>query len=163
MLSYNKKLQKKKMPYKHDVRHKQIGSRKRAQSRYSMIVHRITNTHLKKNRCYIGIELRVNQEDFIEWYRSKDFKGASVDRIDKNGHYELSNMQVIPLVENISKDKVKAKDGMCKCYKCHNIKPLVDFVKESRRINGYSTICKKCECARTTLSQIRRKNNSTSA
>lgn len=74
-----------------------------------------------------------------------DFEGASVDRINRKGDYEISNMQVISLTDNIRKDKVKEHDGVCECYRCHKIKPINEFVKDKRRINGHSTICIECD------------------
>ena len=74
-----------------------------------------------------------------------DFEGCSVDRIDNNGHYELKNMQLISLAENISKDKTKAKNGYCECYSCFNTKKLEHFTKCKRNRNGYATICLECD------------------
>ena len=45
----------------------------------------------------------------------------------------------------IRKDKVKAKNGMCQCYVCKEIKPLSLFVTDKRRKNGHATICKECD------------------
>lgn len=137
------------MPRKNDTRYKNVGSRYRASMRYSVIMSRLSNTHTKKNRRYAGVKLLVSREDFINWFMPRDFDGCSVDRIDPKGHYELSNMQVIPLAENIAKDKRKAKDNLCECYICKSVKPLTEFVKESRRGNGYSTICIECERERS--------------
>ena len=136
------------MPSKIDLRHKQIGGKHRAMSRYYMLLHRV-NTETDKNNCYRGIEVRVTKEDFINWFMERDFEGCSVDRIDSTGHYELSNMQVIPLALNIGKDKIKAKDGKCVCFACQQEKPLEEFVRDSRRqITGRTTICKVCESKR---------------
>lgn len=122
-----------------------IGCRRRANNKYNAILTRLTTTDRKKNKSYNGVELRVSRKDFIEWYMPLDFEGASVDRIDKNGHYELSNMQVILLDENIRKDKIKAKDNYCECYICKQMKPIEAFCIDKRRKNGHSTICKECE------------------
>lgn len=119
-------------------------------SRYYMIANRLKNSHLPKNRKYSGIKLLVSKEEFITWFMAKDFKGSSVDRIDKNGHYDLANMQVITLRQNIVKEKLKSKNGLCVCRVCENQKPLDQFVKDNRQITtGYSTICKSCEVKRT--------------
>lgn len=125
-----------------------IGGRRRANNKYNGILSRLRNTDRKRNINYNGVELKVSRNDFIKWYMPLDFEGASVDRIDKNGDYVLSNMQVIPLKENIIKDKVKSKNGMCECYVCHMIKPLSMFSKDNRRTNRHSTICIDCERAR---------------
>ena len=133
------------MPLKVDNRHAEIGGNHRAMSRYYMIKYRLKNTHLPKNKNYIGIELKVSKEDFINWFTKLDFKGCSVDRIKSTGHYELSNMCVIKLVDNIRKDKLKSINGLCVCYRCNSNKPLTEFSKDKRRINGYSTCCKECD------------------
>lgn len=122
-----------------------VGSRKRANNRYNGILSRIRQSQRRKNKHYRDVNLLVSRQEFIEWYIPLDFEGASIDRIDKNGDYELPNMQVIPLIDNIRKDKVKTKDGMCECYVCHRIKPLELFTKDNRRVNGYSTLCIECE------------------
>ena len=132
-----------------DNRHKEIGGKHRALSRYYMIAHRISNTDTKKNKGYQGIKLLVEKDDFVEWFSALDFAGCSVDRIDKDGNYELSNMQVIPLSQNIAKDKLISKDGESTCYRCKNTKPLSDFVTETRNKSvGKATICKQCDSDR---------------
>lgn len=125
--------------------YKTIGSRRRANNKYNGILSRLCNIDRKKNTHYNGVKLKVSREDFINWYMPLDFDGASVDRIDKNGDYELSNMQVIPLRDNIIKDKVKSKNGFCECYVCRKTKPLVMFTKDNRRTNKHRTICIDCE------------------
>lgn len=137
------------MAKKPDTRHAQIGGRKRALSRYSMIKHRVENTHLPKNRGYVGVELRVDKETFVAWFMERDFKGCSVDRIDVSGHYELENMQVVSLAWNIARDKLKHVDGFCVCYACGQSKPSEAFAVDKRRLHtGRSTICKSCDGSR---------------
>lgn len=133
---------------KYDNRHTIIGSKHRAESRYYMILHRINHTEEKKNRNYAGVKMLINKDEFVEWFMSNDFEGASVDRIDKNKDYSMDNIQLIPLAENVRKDKVKAKNGICECYACKQIKPLEYFAKDKRRQNGHSTICKQCDSKR---------------
>lgn len=134
---------------------KTIGSRRRANNRYNGLVSRIKYyENNRKNKNYLNIKLKISRKEFIEWFMKNDFEGCSVDRIDKNGDYELSNMQLIPLVENIRKDKVKEKNGYCICYVCNENKPIEMFAIDKRRVNGHSTICKKCD-------SNRKKRNST--
>lgn len=125
-----------------------ISCRRRANNKYNAILTRLARTDNPKNKQYYGVELRVSRKEFIEWYMPLDFEGASVDRIDKNGHYELSNMQVISLEENIRKEKVKESNGFCECYNCHKVKPINEFSKDKRRKNGHSTICLACDKVR---------------
>ena len=147
------------MQCKKDSRNSIIGGRKRALSRWYMIRYRVEHTELPKNKAYKDVEFNLDKETFIKWFQERDFEHASVDRIDKNKGYTMENIQIIPLVDNIRKDKVKAKNGYCVCRKCKQLKPIEDFVKESRRINGYSTMCKICESKRSIeKNKLRRKN-----
>lgn len=116
--------------------------------RYSMIKNRVNNSHKPRNSCYAGVSLKVGREEFINWFMPLDYKGCSVDRVDNDGDYELSNMQVIPLIENMRKDRIKAQDGFCECYSCLESKPLEMFAKHPRRKTGRSTICKRCDSKR---------------
>lgn len=132
-----------------DLRNKQIGTRRRALNRYKLMLRRTKFTDLPKNKKYKGIKVRIDKEEFIKWFMENDFYNASVDRIDKNKDYTMDNIQLIPLNENIAKDKIKEKDGYCECYKCHEIKPVSLFVKDKRRTTGHSTICLDCERKRS--------------
>lgn len=143
---------------KHDDRHRIIGGRHRAAGRYAMIVHRLNHTNEKKNSCYEGIKLLIDREVFINWFMENDFEGASVDRIDPTKDYTLDNIQLIPLAENIRKDKVKAKNGVCECYKCKQVKPLEYFSKDSSRQNGHSTLCRSCDSKRRMDYEYRKRN-----
>lgn len=131
-----------------DNRHRVIGGRHRALSRYYMILNRINHTDTDKNKCYENVKMLISKDDFVKWFMENDFEGASVDRIDHTKDYSLDNIQLIPLGENVRKDKVKARNGQCECYNCKQIKPLDSFAKDSRRKNGHSTICKKCDSKR---------------
>ena len=131
-----------------DERYKQIGGRKRALSRWYMIRYRTTHTDQPKNRRYEGVVFNLDKEQFIKWFQRNDFENASVDRIDKNKGYTMDNIQLIPLLDNIRKDKTKASDGYCVCFRCKQKKPIEDFAKDSRRLNGHSTLCKVCDVER---------------
>lgn len=133
---------------KKDNRHSIIGGKHRALNRYYMILNRLKNTNRNKNACYQDVKMLIDKDTFVDWFMKNDFQGASVDRIDKTKDYTMNNIQMIPLDENIRKDKVKAKDGMCECFVCKELKPLEMFAKDSRRKNGHSTICKKCDVQR---------------
>ena len=128
-----------------DKRYLCIGGKHRALSRYYMILNRIKTSHRSRSLCYKNVRMLIDKDTFVKWFMENDFEGCSVDRIDKNKDYSLDNIQMIPLPENIRKDRVKAKDGFCECYKCKEIKPLDSFAKDNRRQNGHSTICKKCD------------------
>lgn len=134
---------------KHDNRHKMIGGKHRASSRYYMILNRIKNYDRDKNQCYKNIEMLIDKDTFIEWFMQHDFEGASIDRIDSKKPYSMDNIQLISLDENIRKDKVKARDGFCQCYRCREYKPLESFATDHRRKNGHTTICKACDSKRS--------------
>ena len=133
---------------KQDNRHKDIGGKHRALSRYYMILHRINHTDTKKNKHYAGVKMLIDRDTFVDWFMTNDFEGASVDRIDNTKDYSLDNIQLIPISENIAKDRVKAKDGMCECYMCNENKPLEFFAVDKRRKTGRATICKSCDSKR---------------
>lgn len=137
------------MPLKIDNRHKIIGGRHRALARYHMLCNRVKNSHLPKNKNYQYVKVLVEKEAFISWFMPLDYVGCSVDRKDNMGHYELSNMQIIPLVVNIAKDHLQIKNGMRKCCVCKTEKILSDFVQDLRISVGVSTLCKSCEATRT--------------
>lgn len=140
-----------------DLRLQIVGSYRRAKNRYNLIKFRTSHTYLKKNRSYNDKPFELDEQEFIEWFMKNDFKGASIDRIDNSKGYSMDNIQLIKLKENIGKDHRKAKNGMCKCYRCHEVKPLTEFVKDSRSYNGYATICKECERKRSVEKYHRRK------
>lgn len=136
-----------------------IGHRRRAKNRYNLIKYRTSHTERRKNECYKNISFELDEKEFIEWFMKNDFKGASVDRIDNSKGYSMDNIQLIKLEENISKNHRKAKDGMCECCRCHQIKPLSEFTKDHRTYNGYTTICKDCERKRSIEKYYRRKKD----
>ena len=138
-----------------------VGSYDRAYNRWMALNARVNNP-VGKNACYAGVKVLIDQYDFIRWFRRNDFEGGSVDRIDKLKHYEKGNLKMIPLSVNCAKDKLIACEGMSRCRACRKIKPVENFVKERRRANGLSTICKPCENERTKLRNARRVCNSRS-
>lgn len=118
-------------------------------SRYYMIKHRTTHTDQPKNYCYKGVEVLCSKDEFINWYMPQDFSGASVDRISDTGHYELSNMQVISIRQNVIKSlRTVFTDTSGKCCRCKELKSLKDFAKDKRRDNGRSSMCYKCDYTR---------------
>lgn len=138
------------MPRKIDFRHKDIGSIHRARSRYAMLLNRVRNTHRKRNECYKGVKVLVGRDEFIEWFMENDYEGCSVDRIDRHGDYELSNMQLIPSWANCGKDKLRIVDRKKECRSCKEYKPFDEMVKCSRNaLTGLDNICKRCEAKRT--------------
>lgn len=81
-----------------------------------------------KNYGGRGIRFLMTLTDFkYLWYRDKAYnmKQASIDRIDNNGNYELSNCKFIEFTENNRKDKCKLTKSQVKTvrrlYKKGNI------------------------------------------
>ena len=87
---------------------------------------RITPSRFKQNPTYRNIECRVNQavmtrffedcwDEFLRVYSIWKESGfqrnlyPSLDRINTKGHYEIGNIRVLPLRENISRDARKPR------------------------------------------------------
>jgi hypothetical protein len=120
--------------------------------------------HKMKERCatdkrYAHVKVLVEREEFVAWFQTRDFEGASVDRIDSRGHYEFSNMQVISLRENVQKACLTFKDGFGVCSECHEKKPIGLFVTCNAHLNGKRTLCKTCSNARRSRHYHRTKRN----
>lgn len=105
----------------------------------------------KKNASYASVLILMTREKFFEWCVGQAEQIAllarpSIDRLRKDGHYSIDNIQVIELVANIAKDKVTFRDGMGTCFACRKTKTLEKFVVDGRRqATGRSTICISCE------------------
>jgi hypothetical protein len=132
---------------KPDKRHAIIGGRKRAQQRWSMILHRLKGIG-PRNKHYANRALEMTQEEFISWFMERDFEGCSVDRIDNTKGYSISNIQLLPLALNMSKDKTRFDGTSHTCSKCKQTKLAENFVKDARRFSGIGSICKRCDCDR---------------
>ena len=53
-----------------------------------------------------GIQVIISRIDFIEWYLERvtdEMVRPNVDRINNDGHYEISNIQLIPARQNAHK------------------------------------------------------------
>lgn len=67
----------------------------------------------KKDNSYKQVKVLMTREQFLAWAIPRyeawlNTEGtASIDRIDTNGHYELTNIQMISMKENNSKKKRK--------------------------------------------------------
>jgi len=88
----------------------------RANQTWHKILQRVHNKN-GKNPSYAQVELRMTQEEFMAWavpkYKTWDKdnpgKTPSINRIDPFGHYELKNLEIISLDENIRKPKTNSK------------------------------------------------------
>lgn len=131
-----------------DNRHKIIGGRHRALSRYCMIKNRIKDQENPKNIKYKNMDFSLNKEDFISWFMERDFKGCSVDRIDNSRGYHMDNIQIISTSQNIKKDKTKILNGKRWCYSCKEYKDFEEMCTSNRISCGTTTICSKCNYER---------------
>ena len=107
-----------------------------------------------KRRCrerasYAHVEIRMTREEFIAWavplYEAWNRLGVpSVDRIQNDGHYEISNMQMIPATENSLKDRVNfvAPFGMSWCRDCGKYLDKSMFHRDLTQWDGVRTYCK---------------------
>jgi len=117
------------------------------------------NKRANNDKRYIkkGIEVKVKKDEFVEWYIRHWFNGCLVDRVNNNGHYELSNMQLLSLAEHNEKNRrdrltalgITEPTGKRYCYKCGMIKDESEFyskqVKKSQgNPKGLLEHCKEC-------------------
>ena len=107
-----------------------------------------------KNPSYANVKCLITKEEFMDWYvpalyawreRNPD-KRDSIDRIDNDGHYELSNMQILELAQNVRKKprvnkNVYAPKGMAWCPDCNCYREAKYFSSSRGRHNGLSCYC----------------------
>lgn len=108
-----------------------------------------------KEPYYKNIKLLLTREEFIEWVTPKltlwfnlygSFEDISIDRILEDGHYEISNLQLLSMNENRKKQRhhknFHAPDGFAWCSKC-GYNSINEFYKDKSRLNGFASRCKK--------------------
>lgn len=110
----------------------------------------------RTNRHYTGVEIRMTKEEFItwavpkfaEWEAERPHETPSVDREDPTGHYEITNIRLLPWGENARlarrNKNVHAPVGMAWCSKCKCHKPREEFHKSKTTANGFTNRCKAC-------------------
>lgn len=81
------------------------------------IKYRCNNKNSPKYHRYgeRGIKCLITKEEVkFLWFRDKAYllKKPSIDRINNDGNYELSNCRYIETSENSRKDKIKKKEGI---------------------------------------------------
>lgn len=107
----------------------------------------------KKNKSYENTLLLMTREQYKTYCLANQdhilsLTRPSLDRVDRTLHYSLDNIQFIELADNIAKDKTVFTDTSGVCFKCKEEKSIIEFVRDSRRRNGYTNICKLCEKVR---------------
>ena len=122
---------------------------------WSALVQRVEN---KSGRfpSYSQVKLLMTRNEFLEWaipelekwIFTKPIKSASLDRIREDGHYELSNLQFIPRLENTLKQRryknVNAPQGEAWCGSCKQYLVLDNLGKDCYNYNGRTSKCKTC-------------------
>lgn len=123
-----------------------IGSPERARLRYLQIRSRC-ETH----PAYFWVQVRITEEDFVRWFRGRDFTGCEVDRIDNSGHYELGNIQLLTKEQHAKKSgREKLQQfapyfqNVYVCADCHEAVGWDDMNKDNRRPEGVSNFCNSC-------------------
>ena len=109
-----------------------------------------------KHPAYKNIKVLITKDEFMswvlpeleKWMLNKDISLASIDRINSQSHYELSNLQILDRWENARKtNRVRNADapfGKAWCGICKDYKPNQTFSKGSGTINGLQLRCKEC-------------------
>lgn len=103
------------------------------------------------------VELRISERDFIIWYEKNWFPRCRVDRINNEGHYELSNIQLLTQNEHNAKARqdrldflgIVEPEGKRYCYTCESIKLHKEFYTKKRKISAWNPLgldetCKQC-------------------
>lgn len=111
---------------------------------------------INKCKTYNDVLISFTREEYKELcIANKELilalKKPSLDRINKNLGYDLSNIQFIELTDNIRKDKTSFKNGFGRCSICKETKLEELFAKDKRRAIGKSSICKTCDNKRRRL------------
>lgn len=72
------------------------------------------NNRVATHEDYTHIEIRMTRNEFMDWAEPEHAKFMeeygldvvpSIDRIDPDGHYELSNIRLIPLPDNSRRNR----------------------------------------------------------
>lgn len=112
---------------------------------------------IKNEPSYENVKCLMTREDFLMWVVPQLTKwveagnplvgsdGASLDRINSSGNYELTNLQIISQRNNNSKRGINL--GLVNerfCCRCKLKLPTDKFYKDRTRKGGLSYSCKEC-------------------
>ena len=132
-------------------------------------------------QCYAAIEVRMTRAEFVawatpeyaRWFAERPGVTPSLDRIDSTKHYELGNLQLIPVEANRYKNSrhrnKDAPEGFWWCCRCQAYVTTADFDRNKAMVkaanpSGFATYCKPCRRARwqeaKAAGKIRRSNHS---
>lgn len=120
---------------------------------WSGIIARAENKN-GKQPAYQNVKLLMTREEFYawvipeleKWILTKSIESASIDRVDNDGHYEISNLQLLTRLENRLKQKrnknLSAPEGYAWCSHCKEYLITDKFTKGRNKITGLQNICK---------------------
>ena len=104
------------------------------------------------------IQIRILKDEFVDWYIKNWFPRCRIDRINNEGHYELSNIQLLTQEEHNIKARqdrlaflgVIEPEGHRYCYTCHTVKANSEFYQKKRQKSkgnslGLDERCKVCD------------------
>jgi hypothetical protein len=118
------------------------------------------NKRVQNQPEYAGVEVRVTRDAFVawatdafaRWFVTHPDVRPSVDREDPAGHYEISNLRVIPLGENSRRARnhhnVHAPSGKAWCAGCLTYKFRSDFERNAGKPHGLQNYCRPCRRTR---------------
>lgn len=111
-------------------------------------------------RTYNNVEVRMTRKEFVvwatpayaEWFEKYPDLHPSIDRIDPDGHYELSNIQIIPLEENMARSRWfknrYAPPGLYWCGMCQQWLTVDKFTVDASQKSGVRPKCRDCQAIR---------------
>lgn len=123
---------------------------------FAGIIQRCTNDKRQEDRPhYKIIGNKLNKEEFIKWYIKNHFDGCEVDRIDNDGHYGMSNIQLLTKAQHNQKrasERICLTSNTAKCTLCNRELDysLINFYKEEKLVSKYNPLgirsrCKECD------------------
>ena len=128
--------------------------RRSALSAWNNICRRIAKDPRYKRK---KIQIKMLKTEFIIWYVKNWFLRCRVDRVDNDGHYELSNIQLLTQQEHNAKARqdrlsllgVVEPKGRRYCYTCGLMKFAKEFYRRKRHASknnplGLAEACKQC-------------------
>jgi len=122
--------------------------------------------HAQKRRCYCrtspdykyygakGVRVKYKVREFISWWLAHPkkvlrFERLSVDRKNSKGHYELGNIRLIPLGQNVAEANRRTKAKPIIVYLAASMTPVLKCrsIQEAMQKTGcsYRKIAGDCE------------------
>ena len=115
------------------------------------------NARSGKQRGYEHVQIRMTRQEFLDWalpkyeqwMKDRPDETPSLDRVDPNGHYEISNLRLLERGENSRLAKnhpnVHAKEGTAWCCRCEQYLDVSQFWRSKSNYNGLQGRCKDCQ------------------